>query len=680
VRPVLRLAVAIAGACACAAPATALDVPPAVSLDGGWTLQLPGGTPRPVTLPQALDPRPLPQLFGGETGTYRLTLTPPPLPAGFQWALRFEQVRRTARVSVDGKLLGVHTDPYVAFTLPAPELRPGRASTIEVVADSHKPDAMREGWWNWGGILRPVTLVPEGPVVLHDPGLVPELHCRPPGVCGAADVRVDGVLENRTPRPQAPALTVRLKSPHGGPATVQTSPGPTLAPGASARVRFTVPIEGTADLWSPDHPALYDASIDTSVGSALAQRDRMRIGLRQVTVRNGHLLVNGRRLELRGASIQEDLPGRGAALRDSDIDEIVRELHAVHANITRAHYLLDQRLLSRLDAAGILVWTQAPVYHRDRFLRTPAQRAQALETLRRTVLGARSHPSTLAYSVANELTPRPDDSPAVRSYLDAAPGVVRDADPTLPVAVDILTYPGLPYQRTFSAFDALGINDYYGWYRGKSLHSTANLGDLDPYLRTTHARYPRAALVVTEYGAEATQNGPASQKQTYAFQSAYLRKTLGIVRRTGFVDGTIYWTLREFAVKPFWDGLASRPRPGIAVDAIHNKGLIAYGGQPKPAFAVASSLFGAIPLHGLQAPAPPAPDKPGERLLLAGSLLALLALGVFDLWCFAGLRRRRAQAAPARRRAPALAPVPLRGEADGDHVAVAHDVVAAFEA
>jgi hypothetical protein len=113
-------------------------------------------------------------------------------------------------------------------------------------------------------------------------------------------------------------------------------------------------------------------------------------------------------------------------------------------------------------------------------------------------------------------------------------------------------------------------------------------------VKMMHRRYPAQALVMTEFGAEATENGPATQKQTYAFQSAYLLRTLGVVRQLGFMDGAIYWTLREFAVGPNWTGGVTLPA-GMVPDGIHHKGLIAYGGAPKPAFAVAQRLFGVTP-------------------------------------------------------------------------------------
>jgi beta-glucuronidase len=398
----------------------------------------------------------------------------------------------------------------------------------------------------------------------------------------------------------------------------------------------------------------------------LVQVDRPKIGLRQVIVRKGHLLLNGRRLELRGASVQEDVPGRGPALDDADIAGIVRDLRAVHANVTRSHYLLNDRLLDRLDAAGILVWTQAPIFHRDVLLRSPGGRANALSTLRETILATRNHPSTLLYSVANELNATPMNVPPTQAYLLAAARETRDFDPT------------------YRAFDALGVNSYFGWYPGKPTRPTGGIEETAPYLRRWHDRYRRQALVLTEFGAEATENGPAGKKQTFAFQADYLRRMLKAVAASP-ADGAIYWTLREFAVKPFWDGLTNgTPRPDVATDSIHNKGLISYRGTRKPAWAVAAKDFAATPLFpGVApraaprraAPPPAGSDLPGA-VLVALCLLGLAGTVALSLRSFLALRAARREEAAI---AAAANVVPLRREADGDHIAVSHDVVAAFE-
>jgi beta-glucuronidase len=297
---------------------------------------------------------------------------------------------------------------------------------------------------------------------------------------------------------------------------------------------------------------------------------------------------------LHGASIHEDVAGRGAALGDGDIDTVVSELRSLGANITRTHYLLSPRLLDALDAAGIMVWAQPPVDHADGALATPAGRREALARLRSTLLGNRSHPSVIVDSVGNELTPDPDHTPGTRAYLQQAIGLTRRLDPAIPVALDTYCYPGFPAQRIYRSLDVLGISSYFGWYPGLPGHSIADFDELTPFLRSSHARYPRQALVVSEYGAEALFNGNAGSKGSYAYQRAYLRRTLDTIDALPFMNGSIYWTLREFAVAPGWRGGAQLPAGGEP-DGIHHKGLIAYDGTAKPAYTEAEAMFAAEP-------------------------------------------------------------------------------------
>jgi beta-glucuronidase len=78
------------------------------------------------------------------------------------------------------------------------------------------------------------------------------------------------------------------------------------------------------------------------------------------------------------------------------------------------------------------------------------------------------------------------------------------------------------------------------------------LANLGPYLEEMRAGYPRQALMVTEFGAEAVKPGPPTERATYAFQSSYLGQTLGILSRERWLAGAIYFTARDFAIKPYW--------------------------------------------------------------------------------------------------------------------------------
>lgn len=614
----------------------------------GW--QAPdGGESAPwrgATLPHLFEARPVESEFGGTVGWYRTTIDPRALPDGFIWGVHFEQVRRLAQIWLNGERVGSHADPYVPFTVPLTGLTPGQPATLTLRVDNRKGKEPREGWWNWGGITRPAQLVPLGRTVLHHPGLMSRVDC-PQGQACSATVLVDGEVENRSSEPLAPKVAVSLRAPGSGEQSGGAMELRVLQPGETARVRFEVPINGSPELWSPDDPQLYDATVTTTAGAgdAVQQVDHLRTGLKSVRVRDGRLELNGRPLDARGASIQEDLPGRGPALTDADMDRIVAELKAVHANITRAHYLLNERLLNRFDEAGIMVWSQAPIYHRDRLLETPEERATALATVRGTVLAARSHASVITNSVANELSAVPDAVPGTRIFLKDAAALERDLDPTLPVSVDLLSYPGFGRQKAYAQYDLLGINSYFGWYPGKAVHSTAKLSDLEPFLRGMRKKYPSQALMLTEFGAESTFKGPKKVKETFAFQTDYLRDVLGILYRTPFVSGAIYWTLREFAVKPQWDGGAKR---NVVRNAIHHKGLITYAGAQKPAWQVAEHNFASTPVYrGTTSAAAISALRvkdtgPVDDLLgwgLAALILGVLAL---DVWALAGILGGRA--------------------------------------
>lgn len=595
----VRVAVLAAFAGALVAAPGALAAPPApVSLNGdtwafrqdpndrglaaGWDASAPTGGWRPVSVPSTFDARPLERLFSGTVGWYRLEFQAPETPPGYAWALRFDQVRRKTVVWLNGRRIGSHDDPYTPFQLEARGLRRG-LNELVLRVDSRKGSRPREGWWNWGGILRPVTLVPRGRLVLNDLGLLPRVNCSDPAGCRAV-VRVTGAIRNRLSTRAGGELAVTLKAPDGT-ETRQVVKVPALAGTESRVLAARIPVNGPIALWDTQNPQLYDASVTLRSGGRVEQHEQMRIGMRQLTIRGGQLYLNGRPVKMYGAAIQEDFPGRGAALTPEDNAEIVAELESLGANATRAHYPLNQDLLTKFDEAGILVWNEAPIYHQNRELNRPEGRKAALDTVRGTILSTRNHASVVVHSVANEPVSTPDDYPGSRMWLKQAAKLARRLDPTRPVAVDILSYPNVPFQKTYTQFDALGINNYYGWYVGKPTHPTGNFLDLEPYLQKMRRRYPKQALVMTEFGAEATRSGPAEEKGTFEFQADYVNRTMDVVNRNDFMDGAMYWTVREFAVKPDWLGgidPAFDPNP----DAIHNKALIAYDGAIKPAFDV----------------------------------------------------------------------------------------------
>jgi hypothetical protein len=569
--------------------------PPAPATPEGRAPQEPGQW-RTARVPSVVDTRALPSLYPGVVRRYRLRFEGPDTPPGFRWLLEFESVRRNAGVYLNGRRIGRNVDPYTPFTVEARGLRPERENELVVEVDGRKNPRLPEGWWNWNGIVRPIKLLPAGRAHIRDLGTMSQVRCRDPATGCRAELLLDGVLERRGVRRVNPTVDVRLRSPSGR----VTEKRFRLPPQGRKRrrVQLALPVRAP-ELWSPESPNLYSARIVLRDGEDVMQVERRRVGLRSVEVKDGLLYLNNRRIQLRGASIHEDMPGSGAALSRGDMREIVSDLEQLGANVTRAHYLMNDRLLALFDRAGILVWNQAPIWQRDHgaaLLWRPTELRRALLTVERTVAAARNHPSILTHSVANELSFTPDTKPGTARFLRAAEEIARDLDPTLPVSVDIKGRPGFPEQFTYHRFDMLGINQYFGWYRW-----VEDFNLLEPYFREMHDLYPDHALVMTEWGAEARPELAAAApdlKGGYPYQNTHAQLTLDAIDRLSyFLSGAIYWTLREFEIYPGWTGGAGRRAPQYEPNTRHHKGLIGYEGERKPAFWTVRDRYLRTPLY-----------------------------------------------------------------------------------
>jgi beta-glucuronidase len=180
----------------------------------------------------------------------------------------------------------------------------------------------------------------------------------------------------------------------------------------------------------------------------------------------------------------------------------------------------------------------------------------------------------LLWSIANELSAFPDAGQ--RAYIADAAQLAHSLDPTRPVALAVAGYPAAVCQATaYEPLDVLGLNDYFGWYDGQ----VANRDDLSPYLEKMRACHPSKALLITEFGAEANRNGSPTEKGTYQFQQDFLAFHLGVFNTKPWLSGVVYFPLREFAVRPGWDGGNPLPQPPL-----HQKAVLSYDGTAKPAY------------------------------------------------------------------------------------------------
>jgi beta-glucuronidase len=529
----------------------------------------------------------------GSVGWYRKDFELPDKRAALEWAVRFESVNYRTRVWLNGREIGRNTGAYIPFQLRLKGLKRSGVNRLVVRADSRRlptdfpPSGLSStgnatgGWWNYGGIQREVYLQKLDTVQFNTVRVLPRLDC---AAC-PADVRWTLALENVTDR----ARRVSVSASYG---SRKVSLGTRSLRAGKAELferRMTI---DKPRLWSPANPFLYPVKITVRSGGRTVATYSLRSGVRSIKVSRGRLYLNGKPLNLRGVGVHEDNRAQGFAVDNAFRDRLVNEARAVGATVLRTHYPMHPHVHELADRLGLLIWSEIPVYAvKTLYLRRESVRALAAKEMRRNVEANLNHPSVMLWSVGNELSSKP--GPVQGDYIRRAAEIAKDIDPTRPVGIAFAGYPSAGCQTEYAPLDVVGVNEYFGWYPGPG----GKLFDpkaLSPYLDQVRKCYPRHAIVVTEFGAEANRSGPVEEKGTYEFQREFVRFHLGVFASKPWLSGAIYWALNEFRVKPDWEGGNPRPAPPV-----HQKGLLTYDDMNrKPAWTDVQQSFSATNQFG----------------------------------------------------------------------------------
>jgi hypothetical protein len=323
------------------------------------------------------------------------------------------------------------------------------------------------------------------------------------------------------------------------------------------------------------------------------------VGLRELTWRAGNVYLNGRRVRLHGASLQEDALGHGDALTPGDQDRLVGELEAIRANAVRSQHPLDAGLLERLDAAGIMVWQGiGPVegagnWHSNtpQLLRSAQRQAQdAAQT-------AAVHPAIIAWNLVDEVAGNGRNGWEAR-YVQSLTRYLHAHDPARMVAVDVWgTHPPARAGALYRGVDAVAETDYTGWYDSPRAAGAAQVAMMRARLSAMRRTFAGKVLVISEFGAESNTLNPSGAPGSYSFQAALLARHIAVYERERALAGMFIWDLRDYPLIPAFRGgsiHARLPRVRI-IEGLIQKGLFTYDGTPKPAAQTVARLFGRLP-------------------------------------------------------------------------------------
>jgi beta-glucuronidase len=462
--------------------------------------------------------------------------------------LHFEAVNYAAQIFVDGAYVCSHEGGFTPFDCDITGVvKDGDNFVVAAVDDTRTVDrvpTVRFDWWNYGGIIRPVSLVEVPETFIDDESLQ---------LSRGSQNHIEGYVHLSGANPGA-GVTLRIPEMH-----IEKQ-------GQSDKIgwyHFSFDAPGL-ELWSPDHPRLY--RVDFSAASDTLSDD---IGFRTVEVQGDQILLNGKPIFLRGISFHDEAPFRdGRAWSEQDAQTLLGWAHELHCNFVRmAHYPHAEPELRLADKLGILVWSEIPVYWGIDWT-DPHTLAVAEQQLHEMIRRDRNHAAVILWSLSNE-TP---ESPERDAFLHQLAVAARADDATRLITSAIVTH-----FRGNSAtlddplgqdLDVLGYNEYLGWYQGSP-------ADIPSYTWSDPMGKP---VIMSEFGggAKAGLHGPDTQMFTEEYQDHLYRQQFQMLDKIRFLRGMTPWVLMDFR-SPM------RQLPGIQ-DDFNRKGLVSDQGEKKKAF------------------------------------------------------------------------------------------------
>jgi beta-galactosidase/beta-glucuronidase len=361
-----------------------------------------------VQYPFPVDPPRVPT--ENATGCYRRTFVLPAAWRGQRVHLRFEGVDSAFHVFVNGHEVGYSQGSRLPaeFDLTA-VVRPGmNVLAVRVYRWSDGSYLEDQDMWWLSGIFRDVYLLARPNTHISD--FVVRTDLAAAGARAAVALRISlrghttpwrgscrAELLDEEMRPVAQALV---------PVDLSAAPPPT-----ETTVELELPV-AAPHLWSAEDPYLYHLTLSLSDGTGrTAEAVAQRVGIRTVTIEDGLLKVNGRRVLFRGVNRHEHHPdlGRTIPLAHMVQDVVLMKRHNINA-VRTSHYPDDPRFYDLCDRYGLYVIDEADLECHgmaeagdwNRLSDDPEWTAAYVDRVERMVQRDRNHPCVILWSLGNE--------------------------------------------------------------------------------------------------------------------------------------------------------------------------------------------------------------------------------------------------------------------------------------
>lgn len=339
---------------------------------------------------------------------YKKTITTKPEWKTKQVFIRFDAAMNATDVFLNGEKIASHLGGYLPFTLNLTnKLKADAPNELVLHLDNRDnavtgPKPLKDLDFNtYGGIYRNTHLILKNDVYISDAISVGKtagggIFVTYPEVSEAnAKVQVKTNLINSSAKEKAVKIKQQLLD--GDKLVAETtSAEQKITPQADTDLSSELSVS-SPQLWSPQHPHLYQLKTQVFDGEQLVDEQTTRIGIREFTFTADHqLLINGKKMFLRGVNRHQEHPYVGYATSDAaDYRDAVRIKSAGFDYVRLSHYPQSPAFMAAADELGLVLLDS--VLGWQYFSEDPVFQAQIQQTCRDLIRRDRNHPSVLGW-------------------------------------------------------------------------------------------------------------------------------------------------------------------------------------------------------------------------------------------------------------------------------------------
>lgn len=331
-------------------------------------------------------------------GSYRRVIDIPASWSGKQVIAHFGSVTSNIYLYVNGKFAGYSEDSKVAAEFDITRLlKPGRnLISFQVFRWCDGSYSEDQDFWRFSGVARECYLFARQHDAITDVRISSTL---------AHDYR-DGVLD----------VAVAMQGTCNLEAWLLDSAGNIVAQNTNShvsngRASFRMTVDNPCK-WSAESPYLYTLVLaptapggDHKPYSYVSQQ----VGFRRVEIKDGQLIVNGKRIMIKGVNRHEMDPDGGYVVSPERMEQDIAIMKRLNINAVRTcHYPDDPRWYDLCDKYGIYVCAEANQeshglgYDDDSKAKTPMMAKPIMERNQHNVKVNFNHPSVIMWSLGNE--------------------------------------------------------------------------------------------------------------------------------------------------------------------------------------------------------------------------------------------------------------------------------------